>query len=59
MRESLISALAGLIIMLVVRIRLVWALQGVVGGGGHNGVMFWTDPWDIRGWEMAEAFAKK
>ena len=25
----------------------------------HQGVMVWADPWDIKGWEITESFAKK
>ncbi|KAE9379775.1 hypothetical protein N431DRAFT_398253 [Stipitochalara longipes BDJ] len=28
-------------------------------GGEHKGVMVWGDPWDARGWEMTEGFARE
>ena len=34
-------------------------LRGGDDGGEHKGVMVWGDPWEVRGWEMTEGFAKK
>lgn len=28
-------------------------------GNGHVGIIIWGEPWDPRGWEMTETFARK
>ena len=28
-------------------------------GPEHNGIIVWTDPWDISGWEVTEGFVRK
>jgi hypothetical protein len=28
-------------------------------GGERAGLLVWSDPWDVRGWEVTEGFVKK
>jgi Domain of unknown function (DUF3425) len=28
-------------------------------GPENNGIMVWTDPWDVSGWEMTEEFVRR
>jgi hypothetical protein len=28
-------------------------------GPENNGIMVWTDPWDVSGWEMTEGFVRR